>query len=82
MRVPVLSKQSVLTRPSASSARVERTSTPSRDSRRAAASWETVATSGSPSGTAAGRPARTTGRLVGRAVRGRRRVLRQGGAPR
>ena len=51
--VPVLSKQTVSTRPSASSTRALRTTAPRRDSRRAAACWATVATSGSPSGTAA-----------------------------
>ena len=53
VRVPVLSKQTVSTRPSASSTRALRTTAPRRDSRRAAACWATVATSGSPSGTAA-----------------------------
>lgn len=53
VRVPVLSKQTVSIRPSASSVRGVRTRTPRRLSRRAAASWATVATSGSPSGTAA-----------------------------
>ena len=51
--VPVLSKQTVSTRPSASSTRALRTTAPRRDSRRAAACCATVATSGSPSGTAA-----------------------------
>ncbi|WP_258565532.1 hypothetical protein, partial [Streptomyces sp. WELS2] len=46
--VPVLSKQMVSMRPSASSVRGVRTRTPPRLSRRAAASWATVATSGSP----------------------------------
>ncbi|MFL6128564.1 MAG: hypothetical protein ACJ73E_05815, partial [Mycobacteriales bacterium] len=48
-----MSKQTTSTRPSASRVRDERTSTPRRDSRRAAPAWATVATSGRPSGTAA-----------------------------
>ena len=51
--VPVLSKQTVSTRPSASSTRALRTTAPRRESRRAAACCATVATSGNPSGTAA-----------------------------
>ena len=51
--VPVLSKQMVSTRPSASIVRGARTSTPRVDSRCAAASWDSVATNGRPSGTAA-----------------------------
>ena len=58
VRVPVLSKQTVSTRPSASSTRALRTTAPRRDSRRAAACCATVATSGSPSGTAATATAR------------------------
>ena len=51
--VPVLSKHMVSTRPRASMVRGERTSTPRAVRRWAAASWDSVATNGSPSGTAA-----------------------------
>ena len=51
--MPVLSKQTVSTRPSASSVLEDLTRTPRRDSRRAAPACATVATRGSPSGTAA-----------------------------
>lgn len=53
VRVPVLSKHMVSTRPSASRLRGVRTRTPSLLSRRAAAICATVATRGMPSGTAA-----------------------------
>ena len=52
-RVPVLSKHTTSTRPSASTERGLRTNAPALVSRRAEACWARVATSGSPSGTAA-----------------------------
>ena len=67
--VPVLSKQMVSTRPSASMVRGARTSAPRAVSRCAAASCASVATSGSPSGTAAtaiATPSATAWRSVAR----------------
>lgn len=53
LSVPVLSKQTTSTRPSASTERGTRTNAPRPVSRRAEACWASVATSGMPSGTAA-----------------------------
>ena len=70
VRVPVLSKQSTSTRPSASMVRGLRTSAPCSASRRAAASCAALTRNGSPSGTDADGE-----------VRGGRRRLGQGYAP-
>lgn len=78
--VPVLSKHSTLTRPSASMVDGLRTRAARLDSRRAAASSATVATNGSPSGTAA-TVRLTAGVSAAASGRPRRRSVRSSTTP-